>query len=319
VNGEAAAAEWRKWANRIAAIAPYMITDTVGVNPANNLTLALLAHRHAKTLAWSDAPLMEPPPNKPLPVSVPPLWNVDKKHALFYNSEGRGDHARFMMLASTVCTDTTEEAARIDAWITDVRAYLASLKPPEYPYAIDRALAAAGEDVFNANCKRCHGSYGDRPRYPNKVIALEKIETDPALAEGGYYQADRFIRWFNQSFYGQISRAAPALGYIAPPLDGVWATAPYLHNGSVPTIAALLDSKERPAFWRYASARPEYDPVAVGWRYEPLAQGKAKAGRDERKWIYDTALEGYGNEGHTVGDKLNEVERRAVIEYLKTL
>ncbi len=319
IRGEAAAAEWRKWANRLAAIAPYMVTDTVGSNPANNLTLALLAHRDARTLAWSDEPLLEPPPNKPLPVSVPPLWNLDKKHALFYNGEGRGDHARFMMLASTVCTDTLEEATRIDTWITDVRAYLAALEPPSYPYAIDQALASEGRELFNDNCKRCHGVYGDRPRYPNKVIALEKIETDPALAEGGYKDADRFVRWFNRSFYGQISRASPALGYIAPPLDGVWSTAPYLHNGSVPTLAALLDSAERPAFWRYGSSRPEYDPVAVGWSYETLEHGKAQAGRDERKWIYDTTLEGYGNGGHTGGDELNDEERRAVIEYLKTL
>jgi hypothetical protein len=43
--------------------------------------------------------------------------------------------------------------------------------------------------------------------------------------------SDRFIEWFNGSFYGELARAVPAREYIAPPLDGVWATAPYLHNG----------------------------------------------------------------------------------------
>jgi hypothetical protein len=57
--------EWRRWADRITAIADYMITDTVGVNSANNLTLALMAHRDPETLAWSDTPLIEPPPKTP--------------------------------------------------------------------------------------------------------------------------------------------------------------------------------------------------------------------------------------------------------------
>ena len=154
VTGEADAAEWRKWADRINAIAPYMMTDTVGVNSANNLTLALFAHRDPKTLAWSDEPLLEPPPEKPLPVSVPPWWNMRKKHASFYNAEGRGDQVRLMMLASTTCTDTVQEAADIDAWFVDVRAYLMTLQPPPYPYAVEQALADRGERLFNKNLWR---------------------------------------------------------------------------------------------------------------------------------------------------------------------
>jgi hypothetical protein len=320
VNGDAEAAEWRKWADRVATVAPYMMTDTIGVNPANNLTLALLAHRDPESLAWSEEPLLQPPPEKPLPVSVPPWWNMRKKQAMFYNAEGRGDHVGFMMLASTTCTDSVEEAAGIDAWMTDVRAYLASLEPPKYPYPIDRPLAERGRGLFEDDCKRCHGTYGQAGRYPNKVIALEDIETDPALAEGGYRDADRFIQWFNRSFYGKRSRAAPALGYIAPPLDGVWATAPYLHNGSVPTIAVLLDSKRRPAYWRFAADRPAFDPENLGWEYTRLSHGKDGAmSWDERHRIYDTTLPGYGNRGHTFGDDFTEDERVAVLEYLKTL
>ncbi len=322
VNGKAESAEWRRWADRITAISSYMMTDTVGVNSANNLTLALMAHRDPVTLAWSDQPLIEPPPESPLPVSVPPLWNVGKKHAMFYDSAGRGDQVRHMMLASTTCTDSVEEARAIDAWFVDVRAYIAALQPPAYPYPIDHALADRGESLFQKECKRCHGSYGEDWRYPNKVVALGDIETDPELARAGY-SADRFIAWFNRSFYGEISRAAPALGYISPPLDGVWATAPYLHNGSVPTIDAVLDSQRRPTFWehdREGDALPEYDREHLGWRYRELDHGKAGAmSWDERNRIYDTSLHGYGNGGHTFGDELSAEERRALIEYLKTL
>jgi mono/diheme cytochrome c family protein len=320
VEGEAAAVEWRKWADRISLMAPYQMTDTVGVNPAVTLTLALMAHRDPETLAWSDEPLMEPPPAEPVPVSVPPWWNMRKKHASFYNAMGRGDHVGHLMLASTVCTDTVEEAAEIDAWFVHVRAYLAQLEPPAYPYAIDESLIGEGRELFEDYCKRCHGTYGEDGRYPNRVVALEKVGTDPVIAEGAYAGQDRFLHWFARSFYGERGRAVPALGYIAPPLDGVWATAPYLHNGSVPTLAALLDTSRRPEYWRFDGDRPDYDPVAVGWRHQALDHGKAGAmSWDERERIYDTGLPGYSNGGHDFGDELLETERLALIEYLKTL
>lgn len=321
--GEAEAAEWRRWADRIRAMAPYMITDTVGANPAIGTTLALMAHRDPETLAWSQRPLIEPPPKTAAPVSVPPWWRMAKKNALFYNTEGRGDLARAMMLGAILCADEVETVRKIDAYAPDIRAYLASLEPPPWPFALDIALAERGRAVFEQACARCHGTYGDHPSYPNLVSGLDEIGTDPVLARnaaGG--SSDRFIAWFNRSFYGETARAAPAPGYIAPPLDGIWITAPYLHNGSVPTIESLLDSAKRPKYWTrsYASSAADYDPAALGWRYTELEPGKAGAEDSrERKKIYDTTLPGHSNAGHTFGDGLSGEERRAVLEYLKAL
>ena len=323
VSGKAESAEWRRWADRMEAISGYMTTDTIGVNSADNIALALMAHRDPKTLAWSDKPLIEPPPERPLPVAVPPLWGLGKKHALFHSGEGRGDHARHMMLASALCTDSVEEARAIDAWMVDVRAYLATLKHPKYPYAIDRALADRGYSVFQDNCTRCHGIYGEDPRYPNRVVALGKVGTDPELARFGYADSERFRVWLQQSFYGELSWTAAVLGYVAPPLDGVWATAPYLHNDSIPTLADLLESPRRPAYWQFERAGeggPVFDPERVGWTYRALTEGKSAAmSWDERNRIYDTTGKGYGNGGHTFGDELSSERRRALIEYLKTL
>lgn len=319
VEGEAEAAEWRRWADRLAAIAPWTMTDTIGANPASAITLALMAHRDPETLAWSDTPLLRPP-EAPLPTSVPPWWHMAKKHATFYNGEGRGDHVRYMILASTTCTDTVAEARDIDRWFTDVRAYLASLRPPRFPHAIDAELAARGGAVFRRECRECHGTYGERPTYPNLLVALDEVGTDPSLAEAAFHDSDRFMRWFNQSFYGELGEARPGLGYVAPPLDGIWATAPYLHNGSVPTLAALLDSRLRPAIWRYGAATPDYDPAALGWQTETLTAGRDQfASLDEQKWVYDTGRRGFGNQGHTFGDELTDDDRRALLEYLKTL
>ena len=105
-----------------------------------------------------------------------------------------------------------------------------------------------------------------------------------------------------------------------PPLDAVWATAPYLHNASVPTIAALLDNDKRPTYWRLKRDPRAYDSQALGWRYEALEHGKeGAADEEEARMIYDTTRHGYGNQGHDYGDSLSEEERQAVLEYLKTL
>lgn len=320
VSGRAESQAWSKWARRTSAIAPYMVTDTVGVNPAPNLTLALIAHRDPRTLAWFEEPRLTPPPETPLPVSVPPWWGMAKKNAMFYNAMGRGDHARLMMMKSLVCTDSVEEAERIDASFPDVRAYISSLEPPTYPFQIDEPLAERGRAVFEEECAVCHGTYGPDSEYPNRVIALDVVGTDPAYALRAHDESDRFMNWFNRSWYGSIAAARPAPGYIAPPLDGIWATAPFLHNGSVPTIAVLLDSALRPTYWIRNFDSTDYDGDQLGWRYESLEAGKdAASGPARRTRIYDTTLHGYSNAGHTFGDDLERVERSALLEYLKTL
>ena len=105
-------------------------------------------------------------------------------------------------------------------------------------------------------------------------------------------------------------------------LDGIWATAPYLHNGSVPTIYEVLNSKARPnCFTRsYRTDEVDYDKAKVGWKYRPIGEeSKATANPVEKRKTYDTTQPGRGNKGHTFGDDLTEEERWAVIEYLKTL
>ena len=321
VSGEAETEAWQHWADRIDGIAPYVQMDSVGVNPATNLTWALMAHLDPETMDWSAEPRIDPPPTDPLPVSVPPWWRMQKKHAMFYTTIGRGDHARFMIMASMLCADSVEEMERVDSYGPDIRAWIESLEAPEYPWAIDAALAEEGRAVFEANCSQCHGTYGEDASYPNLVVPLEEVGTDPeyalAATDG---RRDRFYQWVADSPYGESVDIAPAPGYIAPPLDGVWATAPYLHNGSVPDLRSLLDSPSRPTYWRHRTEPREYDRDALGWRHDRLEQGQAETGDPaERRRIYDTTLTGYGNGGHQFGDHLSEAERSAVLEYLKTL
>jgi mono/diheme cytochrome c family protein len=314
-------AELNRWAGRVQAIGPYTTLTTVGVNPGDNFAAVLLAHRDPTTLAWSDTPLLALPPMVGVPVDVPPWWRMAKKNSMFYVDAGHGDHARIEMAAANLCTDTVAEAQKIDAWFPDVEAYLASIQPPRWPWAVDDALAARGSDVFSAHCSGCHGTYeGADSDYPNLLIPLDTIGTDNVLAIGGSQFAERFVTWWNSSWYGTVSRLEPKQGYVAPPLDGVWATAPYLHNGSVPTIAALLDSSKRPQYWTRTFDSNDYDQASLGWNFTVVDHGQSAESDDSvRIKIYDTTQLGYGNGGHTFGDVLTPDERAAVLEYLKTL
>ncbi|CAH9018576.1 c-type cytochrome [Candidatus Nitrosacidococcus sp. I8] len=321
VEGEQEAKEWRKWVDRITGVAPYLRTDTIGVNSAVNLTWGIFAHRDPKTLAWSNKLLMDPPSEKPTPVSVPPWWRMKKQNGMFYSAAGRGDHARLEIMASSLCTESVKDAQVVDSYAPDIQEYIASLEPPTYPFKIDQSLATQGEDIFNTHCVRCHGTYGEKEKYPNLVISLAEIGTDPEYIKTAMgSDLDRFGPWLAQSFYGQGTHVAKVDGYLAPPLDGVWATAPYLHNGSVPTLESLLNSAQRPKYWTRTFDTKDYNDKTLGWNYTQLNHGKAGTKKsEERKKIYDTTLIGYGNMGHTFGDVLSEQERHQLLEYLKTL
>jgi mono/diheme cytochrome c family protein len=293
---------------------------TIGQNPADDVTVVLEAYKDPNTLAWLDAPGLPLPPSTSLPVDVPLWWRMAKQHAMFYNAEGRGDHSRYMMLASMLCTDSVAEAAGIWSYFADIEAYITSITPPPFPFSVDAALAAQGATVFASNCSSCHGSYEAAGAYPNLVIPTKEVGTDPLLAQGTAYFSTPYQSWFEASFYGQTAKVKPEDGYYAPPLDGIWATAPYLHNGSVPTLAALLDSQTRPKYWTRSFDSNDYDPSALGWRYTALDHGQtSEPDAATRARIYDTTLYGSSSGGHTYGDGLSAPDRRAVIEYLKTL
>ncbi|MDB4970518.1 MAG: uncharacterized protein JWN44_6207 [Myxococcales bacterium] len=316
-------AEFDRFAAHATTVGPYSTTLTIGVTAADNIAGILFAHRDPLTLAWSPTALLEPPPLYGVPVDVPPWWRMKKKNAMFYDGAGRGDHARIMMTASVLCTDSVAEAQEIDAYFGDVRAYITSLVPPVNATPIDATRAARGKSVFDATCASCHGSYGDGGSYPNLMIPVDEVGTDPVIGNGAAQFADRFVDWFGKSFYGQTARLEPRPAYYAPPLDGIWATAPYLHNGSVPSLAALLDSPSRPRYWRRRATDGlgnDYDPAIGGFAFDALDHGQdAEPDATARRRIYDTTKTAYGNGGHTFGDALSPEDRAAVLEYLKTL
>ncbi|HTR30080.1 MAG TPA: hypothetical protein VMH27_12470 [Puia sp.] len=295
----------------MATIGGRLYTEVRGVNSADRLADLLVAHRDPQTLRWSSDPVIDVS-GSVVPTDVPPWWVLKKKNAMFYTGFGRGDFGRFLMASNLLTVRDSAEAHEVDGHMGDVLAYINSLQPPKYPYGIDGALARRGGAIFLERCSTCHGS-GDE--YPNLMIPESLVGTDSLLYNNNY-QSPQFIEWFNRSWFAQgehPARLQPFDGYIAPPLDGIWMTAPYLHNGSVPTLEALLNSRERPRYWVRDFAHPQYDYAKVGWKYTEDTAGKQATN------IYNTTLPGYGNYGHRFGDALSAADRKAVIEYLKTL
>jgi hypothetical protein len=96
--------------------------------------------------------------------------------------------------------------------------------------------------------------------------------------------------------------------YKARPLNGIWATAPYLHNGSVPSIAELLKpSADRVKTFCIGSH--DFDAVNVGLSVKCV----------DNFFLFDTRKPGNSNQGHEYGTTLSEDHRKALIEFLKTL
>ncbi|OYW31602.1 MAG: hypothetical protein B7Z47_00605 [Chthoniobacter sp. 12-60-6] len=108
--------------------------------------------------------------------------------------------------------------------------------------------------------------------------------------------------------YEDLNQKIP-LVYRARSLDGIWATGPFLHNGSVPTLYDLfLPESRRPT--TFAMGNREFDPVKVGAVTTPNAE----------TLTFDTRLKGNSNKGHNYGtSQLNDDERLQLVEYLKSL
>lgn len=298
-------------------VTPYTQTPFVGINPAFKLEEAAVAHRHPHDLTWADGAQTFPLTEQIVGSDVPPLWHLQKKNALYYNAMGRGDFTKLLMQVMVVAIEDSTEAREIHSHFDDVVAWIRSIEPPRFPSEINTRLAANGKSIFDDKCSKCHGTYDtDQELYPNALVGIDIVKTDTAYAHYAHYN-DGFNNWLNQSWIMQSEPRAwvqPELAYIAPPLDGIWATAPYLHNGAIPDLMSLLDSRQRPALWRRTSQDGEnnYDLERVGLRYEAVT-----AATD--KWTYNTHLPGYSNVGHYFADDLNDNQRLALLEYLKTL
>jgi mono/diheme cytochrome c family protein len=246
-----------------------------------------------------------------------PLWKMTKDGASYHwdglNTD-LGEVARSSALGDGATTKSIAlgNLERLERWMIDTA-------PPAFPGRIDPALAAQGKRVFGAaGCADCHAPGGRRFR---TVIPVDEagLETDRHRVDMWTAQArDTYMKYADGHAWA-FHHFQKTKGYVAVPLDGIWLRGPYLHNGSVPTLAHLLDPGKRVEAARFCRGSDVLDAELVGFAAR-LPSGPAGAERcPPGTTELDTTIPGNGNQGHTYGADLKPDDKAALIEYLKTL
>ena len=247
---------------------------------------------------------------------LPSIWNQGLRKGMWLHWDGNNNSVeernRSASFGTGAIPPTLDRPSikRMETWLHDA-------KPPAYPFPIDQALARRGEPIYREYCANCHGASGTdfTGQRVGQVTPIGEIGTDrhrldsytPELAANqnllyAAFPEDRFTH-FRKTH-----------GYANQPLDGLWLRAPYLHNGSVPTLRDLLKrSDDRPKeFYRGYDV---YDPVDVGF-VSDVDQEKNRS-----YFKFDTTKPGNGKAGHEgrdYGTELSPGEKDALLEYLKT-
>ncbi len=305
---------------------PFRFSTTRGTSEAAAMAVYLLRFRDSDLNFTREHPLPLKV-NDDLCEDVPAWWLLKKKKTMYYTAGASARSVRSKMQFMMTPLTSRDQFVKAEKDFQAISDYLMTLQAPKYPLPINSELANKGKKLFVEHCAKCHGTYDDNWTYPNKIIPIDEIGTDRRRYEGIPVE---FVHYYNKSWFakertgwfldGDVSMVSK--GYQAPPLDGLWATAPYLHNGSVPTVYEVLRSNKRPKIFTrsYQTAETDYDPIKMGWKYQKLSADyiKPTAPIEARK-IYDTRQSGHSNQGHTYGDDLSENEVMELIEYLKTL
>ena len=265
----------------------------------------------------------------------PAVWNQRWKEGMQLHWDGNNTSVNERNLSAgfgTGATPTTldkEKVLRTAAFLWD------QAKPPPFPPEhIDGNLAARGEPLYRAHCWSCHGN-GEPPfradgdgSLVGTVTPIAEIGTDRARLDS---YTPELARAQNSLYAGfpdneahcedrpeDTDRCYPArfshfrktYGYANMPLDGLWLRAPYLHNGSVPDLAALLTP---------AAQRPEVSYIGYDvYDYDRVGFVTSGAEAERLGWRLDTRAPGNSNAGHEYGTTLTAAEKTALIEYLKT-
>ena len=247
------------------------------------------------------------------PTDMPSVWNLKKykpEKGMLMNLAGDSHDARSVIIDSALGLLNAEPHDREDflAQIDWLVKYLSEKPAPKYPFPIVQTLAEDGKAVFDNNCARCHASERTGTRVPVAEVGTdaERLKT---WSKKAAIESNKVVRSFGIERPGLVENEPS--GYIAAFLDGIWLRAPYLHNGSVPSLRDLLKpATERPkVFYRGYDV---YDAENVGF----VTQGP-QAERVGTK--YDVSARSNGNQGHEFGTNLSAQDKDALIEYLKTL
>jgi mono/diheme cytochrome c family protein len=251
--------------------------------------------------------LRQPPDQTIGNSDMPPLWNMRARRSMALHWDGMNTSYREVVLSSGLGNGATlgsldvEGLDRLADWFDDVQ-------PPAFPFRIDAELSQRGGIVFAATCASCHAPGGART---GQVIPIEEVGTDRHRVDTWTSASAAAFNAFTKGQPWAFTHFRKTGGMAAGLLDGIWLRGPYLHNGSVPSLADLLEpAARRPS--RFHRGYDVVDPVRVGFvSFGPQAEAAGSA--------VDVTLPGNGNGGHDYGATLPEDEKRALLEFLKTL
>jgi hypothetical protein len=238
------------------------------------------------------------------------VWNQAEQEGTWHHWDGNNDSLDERNFSAAIGAGVTLDPASFDfAGLERVKQWLLHHPPPRYPFPIDMALAATGKPIYEKTCASCHDPAGE---HFGTVTPLARLGTDPERSRAfDKPMADRMNTIGAGQTWG-FHRFRATNGYANHSLEGIWLRAPYLHNGSVPTLDDLLKPPaQRPT--KFFAGNDVYDQTRVGFVTDVPANAT-------RKFIeFDTSLKGNSNVGHVYGGNLSDQDRRALLEYLKTL
>jgi hypothetical protein len=257
----------------------------------------------------------------------PSIFQQGPREGMHLHWDGNNTSLAERNLSAALGAGVTPESVD-HAAIDRIADWLKSLQPPPSPYRPDRAAVARGRDTYMKHaCVACHG-YQDVQGYVFKGEKLGQVELnyDPKVEPNKQLGVDPHrldsyterLRDFQvaELFKGtqyQFKSFEKTFGYANLPLDGLWLRAPYLHNGSVPTLADLLEPPEkRPA--KFLRGIDKLDPGRGGF----VAPACDSMPAQTKNFCFDTSLPGNNNTGHRYGTNLSPAEKSDLLAYLLT-
>lgn len=237
-----------------------------------------------------------------------PIWNMQARASSPLHWDGLIKASVSDAVHSSALGDGATPKSIDLASLARVQEWMMRTPPPPFPYPVDRGLADSGRGIYQTHCAQCHEPGAART---GTVIPLAEIGTDRHRLDMWTPEAVKAYVAFADDYPWDMNSFQKTDGYVAVPLGGVWARAPYLHNGSVPYMTDLLEPvQRRPALFYRGSDL--YDPVRVGFVSE---------GPDVERtgFRFDISVPANSNVGHVYGVDLTPSEKRALLEFLKTL
>lgn len=235
-----------------------------------------------------------------------PVWNQRAGYGLFHRWSGGGKLLPQENLLAAALFSGMQPMLFDRGSFDRMTNYFASLQPPRYPLPVSTQRVERGRALFTQQCASCHQPGG--ARY-NSITPLHEIGTDPEYLAAS---TPEFLSALTGYDHGPFvfDQQQSSDGYLNSSLEGIWLRGPYLHNGSVPTIADLLEPPgRRPVtFLRGGNV---LDTTRLGFL--------SGTGPEGGRFVFDSRLRGNGNGGHLYGVDLPSTDKQALIEFLKTL